>query len=57
MPLTAGILDNSTTITYHENGCIEINAPEIITVKTTDRKLADKLYKLIVAYAKREQKK
>lgn len=53
MPLTATDLENKITTTYFEDGRIEINAPEVIIITTTDRKLADKMLKIITAHVKR----
>lgn len=56
MPIVAGDIYTGITTTYWENGCIEIIAPEVITVKTKDRKLADKMLKIITAHVKRINK-
>ncbi len=56
MPLTATDINTKITTTYFEDGRIEIDAPEVITIKTTDRKLADKMLKIVTAYVKRINK-
>lgn len=56
MPLTATDINTKITTTYMENGVIVIHAPEVITITTTDRKLADRMLKVVTAYVKRTNK-